>query len=77
MDYVAPIYQGDKKTAVKFRGYIAIQLKQEYTDLVPQLMFNKPSPAAYYGVFQGEKPLFTEHFTNKFQNGTNLSEWEL
>ena len=40
-------------------------------------MFNKPSPAAYYGVFQGEKPLFSEMFTNLYQNGTKVSDWEL
>lgn len=47
MTYVAPLFKdGDFS-----RGYVAIQLKQDYSELVPGMMFTQPSPAAFYAVY--------------------------
>lgn len=35
MDYIAPIYQGNKNNSVVLIGQITIHLKQDYSDLVP------------------------------------------
>ena len=71
--YVAPLYKDNNF----IRGYIAIQFSDDYSQLIPEMIFQRPTPASFISVWNKTDPLFTMAPHLAFQNGTAISSWRV
>ena len=66
---MAPLFKDGKYE----RGYIAIQINANYSKLIPDLLFQQPSPASFAGIFDQSKQIFGDYEQLYFKNGTDIS----